>query len=301
MAQLVLEQENICKLLDMANGDALMLYLSLSTGESTESAAKKLHFTPSRLECALAALQQCGLWQKPSSPSFSERPKYTESDLLRRVNGKQSDFKDLLGEVQRRFGRTLSTEEMLCLLSITDHVGLPTDVVGLLLSFCIEKDRQRGIQRVPSMRLIEKEAYRWADAGIFTLELAAAFMQEHLQRYGMLKKIAALLQIEQRRLTNSEEHYILSWLELGFTEKEIQLAYEKTLANIKPFKWGYCNTILKNWYNANLLCADDIIKADKKTAPAKRNSQYQKHGKVSASGKAAIMELLKQEGQDGIQ
>ncbi|MCQ2419068.1 MAG: DnaD domain protein [Clostridia bacterium] len=301
MAQLILEKEKIQNLLDAGNSDAVLLYLFLSMGEAPENAAEKLRFTPSRLQCAFAALQQRSLWEKPAFTYERERPKFTENDLLRRMSGQNPEFRDLLGEVQRRFGRTLSTEETLSLLNITDYLGLPTEVVGMLLSYCIEKDRRRGINRAPAMRSIEKEAYRWTDLGICTMELAAAFMQESLQRYGLLKKIAALLQIEDRRLTSAEEHYILSWLELGFTEKEIRLAYEETMKYLSQFKWSYCNTILKNWHTQGLTTASDIKKAEKKTAPAKRNSQYQKHGTLSESGKAAIRELLAQEGNDGIQ
>ena len=301
MAQLILEKEKIQTLLDTGNSDAVMLYLHLSMGDTPEAAAEKLHFTSSRLQCALAALQQRSLWLKPTLSYAQERPKFTEKDLLFRMRGQNSDFRDLLGEVQRRFGRTLSTEETLSLLNITDYLGLPTEVVGMLLSYCIEVSRRRGITRALAMRTIEKEAYRWTDLGICTMELAAAYMQEGLQRYGLLKKVAAILQIEDRRLTSGEEHYILSWLELGFTEKEIRLAYEETMKYLSQFKWSYCNTILKNWHNQGLMTAGEIKKAEKKITPAKRNSQYQKHGALSESGKAAIRELLAQEGNDGIQ
>lgn len=301
MADLILEKEKIQQLLAAGNSDAVMLYLHLSMGETPESAGEKLDYTPSRLQCALAALQQHALWQMPSMRLTREQGQFTEKDLIRRMNGKKSDFRDLLGEVQRRFGRTLSTEETLSLLNITDHVGLPTEVVGMLLSYCIERDRRRGINRAPAMRTIEKEAYQWADLDILTLEQAAVYMDESLQRYGLLKKIAASFQIEGRRLTSGEENHILAWLKLGFTDKELKLAYEETMKYLSEFKWSYCNTILKNWHAAGLMTVSEIKKAEKKKTPAKKNSQYQKHGSLSESGKAAIRELLAQEENDGIQ
>ena len=60
-------------------------------------------------------------------------------------------FSKLVGEAQRRLGRTLSTEELKTLLSFTDYLRLPPEVVGILLTYCIERNRRKGI-RLPSIR-----------------------------------------------------------------------------------------------------------------------------------------------------
>ena len=47
----------------------------------------------------------------------------------------------------------------------------------MLLYYCLERSRRRD-SRAPSMRAIEKEAYRWADEGIDTLETASYYVQQ---------------------------------------------------------------------------------------------------------------------------
>ena len=58
---------------------------------------------------------------------------------------------------------------------------------------------------MPSIRSIEKEAYRWADLGVDTMEEAAVYMQSQLQLQANVGKIQSLLGIEGRKLTAGEE------------------------------------------------------------------------------------------------
>ena len=58
----------------------------------------------------------------------------------------------LVGEAQRRLGRVLSTEELKILLSLHDYLGLPTEVIGILITYCIQRSRARGLVRAPSLR-----------------------------------------------------------------------------------------------------------------------------------------------------
>ena len=99
---------------------------------------------------------------------------------------------------------------------------------------------------MPSVRAIEKEAYRWADLGIDTLEEAAVYMQNQLQLQSRAGRIRQVLQIADRRLTPGEEKLIHTWLSWGFGEDEIRMAYEKTCMNTGGLKWPYLNSILKS-------------------------------------------------------
>ena len=87
-----------------------------------------------------------------------------------------TDFRGLYGEVQRLLGRTLNTEELKILLGFVRYLGLPGDVISVLICYCKERARQRGSIRNPSLRTVEKEAYAWAERGIDTVEEAAAFI-----------------------------------------------------------------------------------------------------------------------------
>lgn len=300
MSQVVLQQEDVRKLLGCASPDAALLYLHIKAGGSLDNAGQALGLSPARLQDAAAALRQLGLLQASpmAAPTIHQPPVYAETDVLRRLQKPDGDFQKLRGEVQRRYGRVLSTEELKSLITMTDYLALPTEVVGMLLSFCIERARRCGAQRMPSLRTVEREAFRWAEAGIDTIESAAAYMQQQLLRYSHMASIARLLQIKDRKLTPGEEKYILTWLDMGFGEAEIQLAYQRTLESLGQFKWSYINTILKNWDAAGLHTVDQIQSSDVRpqSAQERRNSQFQRHGQsVSPLGQQAIQKMLEEE------
>ena len=271
---LSLPKQDIRKLLGAANGDAALLYLYLRAGCDPDRAGESLQLSTHQFNCAMASLRQMGLIEeKPRYLEAGEPPVYTEQDIAREMD-RGKEFGLLVGEVQRRLGRTLSTEELKILLSIRDYLQLPDEVISILISYCIQRNRARGNVRAPSIRSIEKEAYYWADNGIDTLEEAAAHMQQQLARQSKLGSIRHALQIHDRRLTPSEEKYILKWLEMGFGEPEILLAYDRTCLQVGGLKWQYMNTILTNWQSQNLYTVDQIQQFDK--APARPQNGKQR-------------------------
>lgn len=291
------------KLFGSGNADAALLYLYCKSGQPRELALDALRFTAAQMETAIASLRQLGLWDEPTPKRLkpAERPSYTETDVRAELERKGSDFGLLVGEAQRRLGRILSVEELKILLSLTDYLGLSTEVIGILLTYCIELDRARGKGRAPSIRSIEKEAYRWADEGIDTIEEAAGFMQRSLYRRSRIGAIQSRMQLD-RRLTHAEEKYILSWLEMGFGENEIAHAYEKTCLNVGGLRWPYMNSILKSWHEQGLHALDEIQSGDRKPAAQKKAAAPEKR-QLSNIERAAIARVLREseENGDGIQ
>ena len=268
--ELQLSRTAVRKLIGAANSDAALLYLYLCAGGPPREAGRTLGMADVRLRQAGAVLRQLGLLpDAPRQPieRTPEKPVYTEDDILREIN-RGSEFSLLVSEAQRRRGRVLSTEEMKILLSMSDYLGLPLDVIALLITYCVQKNRVRGVQRAPSMRTIEKEAYHWADYGVDTLEEAAAYSQQQLRLQTRIGEIRDDLQLEGRRLTMAEENYVRSWLNLGFGKPEIHLAYEKTCLNKGALVWQYMNRILMSWHEQNLHTLAQIEAGD--TAPRKK-------------------------------
>lgn len=263
-----LEKSDTQKLLAAASGDAALLYLYIKSGNALEGAQQQLQMSQTRLSCAASTLRQLGLWQQTAAaaPAFGERPSYTEQDVLRAM-GTDASFHSLYGEVQRRLGRTLTTEELKILLGFVRYLGLPEDVVCVLVTYCIDRAHQRGNLRNPSLRAIEKEAYAWAEQGIDTLPAAAAFIHRqnlYFSRLGQLKK---LLQIHGRSLTAAEEKYASAWLDMGFDDEVLAMAYERTCLNTGGLNWAYMNKILARWKEAGLMTADDVRNGDRKAPP----------------------------------
>ncbi len=286
-----LKKADVQKLLGAASGDTVLLYLYLQSGNDRTGAIRDLGFSESRFTCALGTLRQLGLCQEESRPAFvaGERPVYTEQDVLLYA---QSDagFRSLYGEVQRRLGRALTTEELKILLGFVRYLGLPEDVVCVLVSYCQERARQRGSLRNPSLRTIEKEAYAWAEAGIDTLEAAAGFIHSQNVYRSRLAGLLRLLQIKNRNLTAGEEKYASQWLDMGMDDGVIAAAYERTCMNTGGLNWAYMHKILTRWQEAGFRTLEDVKNGDRKPGSA------QSGGRTMDSDEQAAIARLLQEG-----
>ena len=285
---IVLDSSELRKLLGAASPDAALLYIYLKTGSPVADASQVLNLTSARCSCALATLRQLGLWQeeKQTRVQVGERPVYSEHDVLEADSG-DTEFKSLRGEVERLLGRNLNTEELKILLGFIRYLGLPGDVISVLICYCKERARQRGSLRNPSLRTIEKEAYAWAEAGIDNLEEAAAFIQTQNMRSSRLRRLQNLLQIRGRNLTAAEERYAAGWLEMGFEDEVISIAYERTCLNTGGLNWAYMNKILQRWHEAGLHTAEAIRTGDRKPAAPRGAS-----GELGEAERAAIQRLL---------
>ena len=231
-SELHIAKDHVHKLLCAKSPDAALLYLYISAGNDPAQAEQSLQLSQTRYACAAATLRQLGLWpQIKSAPILAgERPQYSERDVLSALDSDRS-FQALYGEVQRVLGRSLNTEELKILLGFIRYLGLPADVICVLVSYCKERARAKGALRNPSLRTIEKEAYFWAEQGIDTMEEAAAFIHNQNMRHSQLGQLMNLLQIRGRTLTPAEERYARSWLDMGFSDKVLALAYERTCLN----------------------------------------------------------------------
>ena len=286
---IAISQNDARKLLGAANSDAALLYIYLSCGNPIQKAGQDLNMNESRISCAGAVLRQLGLWNEEKTAHIlpGERPAYSEGDVLEAMDRDHS-FRSLYGEVQRLLGRNLNTEELKILLGFVRYLGLGADVITVLICYCKDRARQRGSIRNPSLRTIEKEAYAWAERGIDTLEEAAAFIQTQNVRNSRLNKLMNLLQIRGRSLTQAEERYASSWLEMGFEEAVISMAYERTCLNTGGLNWNYMNKILQRWHEAGLHTADAGQNGDRRPVPKGAS------GELGAAELEAIQRVLRE-------
>lgn len=291
VTELYISREDVRKLLATSSGDAAILYLYISCGNDPCEAEAALGMSAGRFGCASATLRQLGLWpgEKRTMIHCGERPNYSERDVMEAVESDGS-FRSLYGEVQRVLGKTLNTEELKILLGFTRYLGLPPDVISVLVNYCKDRMRQRGSSRNPSLRAIEKEAYAWAERGIDTMEEAAAFIQNQNVYNSSMAHIKHLVQIRGRRLTAAEERYAQSWAQMGFDDAAITMAYERTCINTGGLKWPYMNSILKRWHEAGLHTAEQIEAGDRGKAPAK-----QERRELDEDELAAIARMMREE------
>lgn len=286
---LTIDQSDARKLLSAASGDAALLYIYMRSGNDPQQAEQALRMSSSRVSCAAATLRQLGLW--PEQPARliapGERPNYTETDVTRAMDT-DGDFRSLYGEVQRLLGRSLNTEDLKILLGFVHYLGLPADVISVLVCYCRDRARQRGRLRPPSLRTIEKEAYAWAEKGIDTVEEAAAFIQTQNLLDSRIHKLMEILQIRGRNLTAAEERYAVSWLDMGFDDEAISMAYERTCLNTGGLNWAYMNKILSRWHERGLHSAEQVRTGDRK--PGNQTGPRQ----LDADEQAAIARMMRE-------
>ena len=290
-AEIKIDRVQMHKLLASASPDAALLYLFLHSGNDISQAQSALRLSEARISCAAATLRQLGLWQpeKQARLLAGERPSYCERDVVNALES-DGDFRALYGEIQRLLGRSLNTEELKIIMGFVRYLGLPGDVICILICYCKDRARQKGSTRNPSLRTVEKEAYAWAELGIDTLEEAAAYIQRQNLRNTRIAKLMRILQIHGRSLTPGEEKYAGAWLELGFDEQAIAMAYERTCLNTGGLNWAYMNKILMRWNEAGLHTAEAISAGERKKDVPRGAS-----GQLGQAELEAIQSILQEE------
>lgn len=277
---ITLTPQELTKLLSAGNGDAALVYLYMkSTGDvSLKQAQRELHMPTQTLEWAETLLKRLGLLET-SMPKLrfekDQAPVYT-GEQVTAFAARDPSFQLLQGEVSRRMGRILTTEELKTLLSLRDYLKLPPEVVSLALTHCLQKieyyNKAHGAARTMSMRTLEKECYDWANRGIVTLEQASKYISHDLDQLAPESKVKKLLGLD-RPLADSEREYIRSWLQMGFDVDTIKLAYDKTVLATGKLAWRYMNKILLNWHEKNLHTLQQVNQENKKQ-PAGAESNF---------------------------
>lgn len=268
------EEENIVlsapvlrRLTGTKNADACLLYLCLKqNGDAMdeEKLRESLSWEKLRFDAAKAALARAELIRLPEKEAGKEAPlpaeqppQYTQEDVMRRMEGDEA-FAQLLREVERRLG-PLSTASLKILLELNEYLGLPCDVIYLLVNDCIAcKEARFGAGRRPTMREIEKEGYAWARRELFSVQAVDEFLKKEQRRRRLYPDYMAALQMPARTPSPGEEKYIKSWLEMGFPPETVAIAYDKTVLKCHEFKWPYCNGILKKWHEKNLHTPQEV-------------------------------------------
>ena len=260
------EEENITlsaavtrRLIDSGDGDAALLYICLvkNRGSATpETLCAALHWSEARRSAAEAALARMGLVGVPKSvpepmrEPERERPSYTREDVARRIEN-DGGFAALLREVERKLG-PLSSPSVGKLLGLYEDLGLPSDVIFLLVHHCIEQHTERYGTGLPTMRQIEQEGYAWARRGLLSTASANEYLKSLRERRQKYPAYMAVLQLGERKLSPGEEKYLAAWVDMGFPAETVALAYDKTVLRCHEFKWSYCNGILKKWHEKGL-------------------------------------------------
>ena len=276
---IVLPAQQADRLIGRGDGDAALLYLCLlraDRGVTAQELQRRLKWSQLRLHAAETALQELGLSdrppeQKPPEPA-QERPVYTADDLTDLLTG-DAGFRMLVPQTEEKLGKRLKTADLQILAGLYDDLGLPADVIYLLVCHCVARSEERyGPGRRPTLRQIEKEGYHWAQRGLFDQESASRYLRDWNVRRSAMSRYMQVLGLGDRRPVESEERYITDWMDKGFPPETVALAYDKTVFYKKELNWRYLNGILRRWHENGWHTEEEVRQSDSRK-PSRREEK----------------------------
>lgn len=276
---IVLPAQQADRLIGRGDGDAALLYLCLlraDRGVTAQELQRRLKWSQLRLHAAETALQELGLIdrppeQKPPEPA-QERPVYTADDLTDLLTG-DAGFRMLVPQTEEKLGKRLKTADLQILAGLYDDLGLPADVIYLLVCHCVARSEERyGPGRRPTLRQIEKEGYHWAQRGLFDQESASRYLRDWNVRRSAMSRYMQVLGLGDRRPVESEERYITDWMDRGFPPETVALAYDKTVFYKKELNWRYLNGILRRWHENGWHTEEEVRQSDSRK-PSRREEK----------------------------
>lgn len=284
------------RLVEAGDGDCALLYLALlQGGSSPEPAMAALGWEQKRLGAAFARLAAMGLAAgdcpsaapapSPQPPVPEDRPpEYTRGDIADALEREHS-FHGLYLEMERMLGRVFSDTDLKSLYTIYDYLALPVEVIFMLAGYVVRSSRRQrgGESPLPRMTEVKKEAFRWKRLGITTVERAEEYLriQESIDQreWGVLSAVGVT---QKRPAIDREREYIHRWVQWGFSDEMIHLAYERTIFRKGQMNWPYVNKILESWRKSGFTTPQQVEqerggkpKSQPTTQAAKPQANYQ--------------------------
>ncbi len=186
----------------------------------------------------------------------SERKDYniSPSEIASRIE-QSGDIKCLFMMSEQTFGKPLSHTEQRSLIWMHDFLGMSTEVILMLVTFCVSNDKA-------NVKYIEKVAIDWHEREVNTLELAENEIKKIEEAQQFNSKIIKAFGINYK-LPAKEQAFIKDWKEKGYGIELVEYAYEKTVTAIGKLNFPYINKILENWYAQGLTTKEQIDESQK--------------------------------------
>ncbi len=256
--------EQMCKDLKINRDDAedylqywILTGVLLSDGENKTAVApvettSKIHIEPQPPKEPLQ--------QMPSPPPS----KPTSKEILERIS-ESPEIGHLLNEAQIKLGKTIGYDGQCTLLLLHDHYGLPTEVLFMLIEYCVSVGKT-------NYAYIETVGKDWGIREIDTLEKAADQISQLKNANNIWKEVASTAGLNNPRPTTKQSALITKWnKEFGYNANIIYLAYEEMVNHTGKLNFNYMDKILTNWFNSGVKNSDDIeaLKSSRITAASK--------------------------------
>lgn len=186
----------------------------------------------------------------PSLPSLTMTAKTPETrpqfpDVVARQKS-CGDFDYLLKNAEQRLGRALTHGEMETFLYIYDTLGLPAEVILMILVDMVTRDKIRAKSSVRTY--LEKVAITWADKGIRTIAAAEEELCRIERRERVRERMKELFALDRTPNLLQVDAMVRWTEEWDFSEDVILVAFERCREKTGGFQSGYMSRILEGWH-----------------------------------------------------
>lgn len=196
----------------------------------------------------------------------SKEPKESNVDLISALN--ENNTKDMLRDIEKLIGRTLSPNEMSKYLSWQTDFQFSSELILILIEYCASKGKRDA-------RYIEHVAMSWNDSGIKSIESAQAYITKNEDKWIKIRKILNYLGIKNSDVMKPQEELLEKWLfTYNFTIELIYKACEICFERLNRADFKYIDGILTKWNKDNIRTLEDIAIKDVKKVqkvPSKNN------------------------------
>lgn len=209
--------------------------------------------------------------EAPVSPS-----KPSSAEIVARLD-ESPEIGHLFNETQIKLGRTIGYDGQCTLLLIHDHYGLPTEVIFMMIDYCVSIGKT-------NYGYIEAVGKDWGTREIDTLDKAAEQISILRNTNSLWKDFASYAGITNPRPTIKQTDYFRRWSnELKFGIEMIILAYEEAANYTTKLSYSYMDRVLTNWKAKGYKTPADVEKGKEDQNNAPKNYPGTKAAKSSAA------------------
>ena len=171
-------------------------------------------------------------------------------DFLEALNSRETH--DMLKEIEKILGRTLSPKEMEIYLSWQRDFLFPSELILLLIEYCASKGKS-------DYRYIEKVALSWNDLNIRTMDQAQNYIKQTEDKWVKIRSILSYMGIKNGDIMKPQEELITKWLiNYKFSIEVIEKACDICSQKLNRADFNYIDGILTKWNKDNIRTINDI-------------------------------------------
>ncbi len=252
-------RDALAALARLKDGDAALLYAyaaSRDGGCTLAQAVQDLDLGEQQIKKASQMLLVYGLCVNHTAPPPRQEAAFPAAELVQ-VREQDAAFSGLCDYFESQQGRILNRRELETLLNVYQTLGLPPEVLTLLMGDCAGRGRLTA-------REVEKQAYRWYDLGLDNFDAACSYLERQRRRQTRGARVLSLLGIHDRLPGETEQKYIDKWEEMGVPDDMIAKAYDATLLGTGRLSWPYLHKVLCSWKEQGFRSARDVETGDRK-------------------------------------